>query len=67
MNPLNPIREQIDQVDQQLIELLSKRLSLVAEVGKIKHRHGLPIYAPEREASMIAARRQEAESQGIPA
>lgn len=67
MNPLNPIREQIDQVDQQLIELLSKRLSLVAEVGEIKHRHGLPIYAPEREASMIAARRQEAESQGIPA
>lgn len=64
-NPLAPIREQIDQVDQQLIELLSKRLSLVAEVGKIKHQHGLPIYAPDREAAMIEARRQEAEKQQI--
>lgn len=65
MNPLNPIREQIDLVDQQLIQLLATRLSLVAEVGKIKHEHGLPIYAPEREAAMINARRQEAEKQGI--
>lgn len=65
-NPLPPIREQIDQVDQSLIQLLAKRLELVAEVGKIKHQHGLPIYAPEREAAMIQARRQEAENQGIP-
>lgn len=66
-NPLTPIREQIDQVDQALIELLSKRLSLVAEVGKIKHQYGLPVYAPEREAAMINARREEAENQGVPA
>ncbi|KAE9539055.1 bifunctional chorismate mutase/prephenate dehydrogenase [Ursidibacter maritimus] len=67
MNPLEPIREQIDKLDQQLIELLAKRLALVAEVGKIKHQYGLPIYAPEREAFMINARREEAEKRGIPA
>lgn len=66
-NPLSPIRTQIDQVDQQLIALLAQRLSLVAEVGKIKHEHGLPVYAPDREAAMIAARREEAEKQGVPA
>lgn len=66
-NPLAPIRTQIDQVDQQLIQLLSERLKLVAEVGKIKLEHGLPLYAPERESAMISARRQEAEKQGIPA
>lgn len=66
-NPLTPIREQIDQVDQALIQLLAKRLELVAEVGKIKHQHGLPVYAPEREAAMISARRDEAEKQGVPA
>lgn len=66
-NPLAPIRTQIDQVDQQLIALLAQRLSLVAEVGKIKHQHGLPVYAPDREAAMIAARREEAEKQGVPA
>lgn len=66
-NPLAPIRDQIDHVDQQLIQLLAQRLSLVADVGKIKLEHGLPLYAPDREAAMIAARRQEAEKQGIPA
>lgn len=66
-NPLTPIRDQIDQVDQQLIRLLAKRLELVAEVGKIKLEHGLPLYAPDREAAMIAARRVEAEKRGVPA
>ncbi|MEN2840349.1 T-protein [Mannheimia haemolytica] len=67
MNPLAPLREQIDQVDQQLIALLSERLALVAEVGKVKSEHGIPVYAPERETAMISARRSEAEKQGIPA
>ncbi len=67
MHPLNPIREQIDQLDQQLIQLLAQRLALVAEVGKIKHQYGLPIYAPDRESAMIDARRKEAENYGVPA
>lgn len=61
MNPLAPLREKIDQVDKQLIDLLAQRLALVAEVGKVKSEHGIPVYAPEREAAMIAARREEAE------
>ncbi|QIW15546.1 bifunctional chorismate mutase/prephenate dehydrogenase [Pasteurellaceae bacterium RH1A] len=67
MNPLTPIREQIDTIDQQLINLLTQRLELVAEVGRIKHQHGLPIYAPDREQAMIKARREEAEKQGLTA
>lgn len=65
--PLNPLREKIDQVDRELIALLSERLKLVAKVGKVKSEHGIPVYAPEREKAMIEARRQEAEKQGVPA
>ena len=65
--PLNPLREKIDQVDRELIALLSERLKLVAEVGKVKSEHGIPVYAPEREKAMIEARRTEAETQGVPA
>lgn len=65
--PLNPLREKIDQVDRELIALLSERLKLVAEVGKVKLEHGIPVYAPEREKVMIEARRTEAEMQGVPA
>lgn len=65
--PLNSLREKIDQVDQQLIQLFAERLILVAEVGKVKSQHGIPVYAPDREMAMIAARRAEAEKQGVPA
>jgi len=62
---LAQLRDQIDSVDKELLALLAKRLKLVAEVGKVKSRHGLPIYAPDREASMLALRRQEAEKLGV--
>ncbi|MDZ7277581.1 bifunctional chorismate mutase/prephenate dehydrogenase [Pantoea eucrina] len=62
---LNALRDQIDEVDKALLGLLAKRLALVAEVGEVKSRHGLPIYVPEREASMLASRRQEAEALGV--
>jgi len=63
---LEQLRDQIDEVDQQLVDLLSRRLALVAKVGEVKHRHGLPIYVPEREASMLRSRRAEAERKGVP-
>lgn len=63
---LTALRDQIDEVDKALLDLLARRLHLVAEVGEVKSRHGLPIYVPEREASMLASRRKEAETLGVP-
>ncbi len=65
--PLTKLRDQIDAVDKQLIDLLAERLRLVGEVGEVKTKHGLPIYVPEREATMLAKRRAEAEAKGVPA
>lgn len=65
--PLSKLRDQIDAVDQQLIDLLAERLRLVGEVGEVKTEHGLPIYVPEREAAMLSKRRAEAELKGVPA
>ncbi|MCG3730066.1 bifunctional chorismate mutase/prephenate dehydrogenase [Vibrio cincinnatiensis] len=63
---LNVLRDQIDDVDKQMVELLARRLALVEKVGEVKSRYGLPIYVPEREASMLASRRDEAERKGVP-
>ena len=39
----------------------------IAEIlNEVKSRFGLPIYVPEREASMLASRRAEAEALGVP-
>lgn len=65
--PLSKLRDQIDAVDKQIIDLLAERLRLVGEVGEVKTKHGLPIYVPEREASMLAKRREEAVTKGVPA
>ncbi len=63
---LKQLRDQIDEVDKQMIDLLVRRLSLVEQVGEVKSEHGLPIYAPDREAAMLASRREEASKKGIP-
>ncbi len=62
---LEHLRDLIDGVDQQLLHLLRKRLDLVAQVGAVKHSAGVPIYAPQREASMLAKRRAEAQSMNV--
>ncbi len=51
--PLDDIRTKIDQLDQQLLDLLSDRADLVHEVGVIKKKEGLQIYAPEREDALL--------------
>ncbi|WP_117235921.1 bifunctional chorismate mutase/prephenate dehydrogenase [Vibrio maerlii] len=63
---LNELRDQIDAVDKQILDLLTQRLALVEKVGEVKSEHGLPIYAPDREAAMLASRRAEAEKMGVP-
>ncbi len=63
---LNALRDQIDAVDKQILNLLAERLALVEKVGEVKSEHGLPIYAPDREAAMLTSRRIEAEKIGVP-
>ena len=50
---LDDIRKQIDLIDQNLLSLLSQRADLVHEVGVIKKRDNLQIYAPEREQALL--------------
>ncbi|MGK0187841.1 MAG: chorismate mutase/prephenate dehydratase [Verrucomicrobiales bacterium] len=52
---LDEIREKIDSVDSRLIRLLNERADLVHQVGEIKRRDGLAIYAPEREEALLQA------------
>ncbi len=63
--PLAALREQIDEVDSQILDALTRRLELVSQVGEVKGRYGLPIYAPDRERAMIARRREEAQGRGL--
>jgi chorismate mutase/prephenate dehydratase len=50
---LQEIRDAINSLDRQLVDLLNERAQLVGEVGQIKRQTGAPIFQPEREAEVI--------------
>lgn len=66
-SPLAELRAGIDQADDELVAVLARRIRLTAEVGALKSRHGLPLYVPEREAQLLAARREKAAAAGVDA
>lgn len=47
------LRDQIDELDRQLLKLLNKRAELANKIGVIKKKKKLPIYMPSREAEVM--------------
>ncbi|HWD40818.1 MAG TPA: prephenate dehydratase [Fimbriimonas sp.] len=47
--PLEQIRVDIDAIDEQLVSLLSRRVELAQEVGRVKGKDKRPYFTPERE------------------
>lgn len=50
---LQPLREKIDAIDAQLIDLLNQRARLAQEVGHVKAETDAPVFRPEREAQVL--------------
>jgi len=53
MSSLDGLRENIDKIDGQLVELLNERARVVIEIGKLKSQAGSPVYAPDREKEVL--------------
>lgn len=62
---LNSLRDAIDSVDSQLVDLIAERARLTKQVGDVKRPLKQPLYVPEREHAMITARRRYAEAQQV--
>lgn len=50
---LQELRDKLDSIDNELLNLLNQRMKLVHEVGAIKAKSGGAIYRPEREKAII--------------
>ncbi|WP_312516241.1 prephenate dehydratase [Massilia sp.] len=50
---LKPLREQIDAIDAQILQLLSQRGKVAQEVGHVKAETNAPVFRPEREAQVL--------------
>lgn len=62
---LKRCREEIAKLDQDLVELLRKRVDLALETGKLKREIGLPILDPSREATVIRVAGESAREKGL--
>lgn len=50
---LSALRERIQAVDRELIELVKRRRDLVLEIGRLKAELGLPVMDPSQEARVV--------------
>ncbi len=50
---LKPLRDQIDAIDAQLLDLLNRRARVAQEVGHVKNKVDAPVFRPEREAQVL--------------
>jgi chorismate mutase/prephenate dehydratase len=50
---LKPLREKIDSIDAQILDLLNQRAKVAQEVGHVKAETNAPVFRPEREAQVL--------------
>lgn len=50
---MRELRKTIDELDDRIFELLVERHRLALRLGEVKREHGIPIYDPEREQSIL--------------
>ncbi len=53
MDELDVYRKQIDSIDNEILELLNKRMKSVEAIGIAKQTTGTSIYRPERETEIL--------------
>ncbi len=46
-------RKQIDDMDEQIVELISKRANAAKQIGLLKRETTLPVYEPQRERDVF--------------
>ncbi len=53
---LDMLRRQIDQIDNELIEVLNKRMRVCREIGRYKKEHSIPVVQAQRYGDIMSSR-----------
>lgn len=62
---LSLLRQQIDQIDNDLLETLSKRMRISREIGQYKKEHRMPVVQTGRYDDILNSRAKAAEEMGM--
>ncbi len=62
---LEDLRKQIDEIDEELVEVISRRLSIMPEVAEIKRSQNVGIDQKGREREVLENIRRKAGEKGL--
>ena len=62
---LTELRSQIDKLDDQLLELLSRRMRVSRDIGQYKKEHNMPVLQTQRYEELLARRTGQAGQMGM--
>ena len=62
---LNLLRQQIDELDNELLEVLNKRMRVSREIGQYKKEHRMPVLQIGRHDEIMQSRAALAEEMGM--
>ena len=65
MRDLVSLREEIDQLDEQLWEVVGKRADVVRQIGEWKRQHGEQVIQPERWQEVLQHCQSVADRHGL--
>ena len=65
MRDLASLREEIDQLDEQLWEVVGKRADVVRQIGEWKRQHGEQVIQPERWQEVLQHCQSVADKHGL--
>lgn len=57
---LAALRSEIDAIDDELMQLLARRMEVARRIGCFKHTHGMPILQPGRYGELLERRTEQA-------
>jgi chorismate mutase len=64
-NKLEELRSEIDKLDEELLDILARRMSIVEEIGKYKKENNITILQLKRWSQIIHLREQSAVKLGL--
>ena len=66
-DPLDDLRDQLDTLDRELLEVARRRLDVVAKIGAVKASEGRAVFDRTRERAVYRKARNNAAEVGLPA
>ena len=65
MEDLGKLREQIDGIDSELVEVLNKRMRISREIGRYKRENRMPVLQSSRFSDVVSSRVKAGEEMGM--